>query len=187
MASLPQSQISFRLEACNSSNKNTTNSTRPCIARLCNNKTHFINLVAKPTLLPNLKRPLKVEKWKVRSNDDGSGSVAPEFLPESPSPVHLVHEFYEAFNKKDTATLKQLLSPNCVYQDLLFYTAYEGQEVSSFIFYFVSFQRSNDETHTYYMRRKILQGWTNLSMFPQLFTIEVEDGFIIWLLLYFSS
>lgn len=128
MASLRQSQISFRLEACNSSNKNTTNSTRPCIARLCNNKTHFINLVAKPTLLPNLKRPLKVEKWKVRSSDDGSGSVAPEFLPESPSPVHLVHEFYEAFNKKDTETLKQLLSPNCVYQDLLFYTAYEGQE-----------------------------------------------------------
>lgn len=136
MSSLPQSQISFRLEACTSSNKNTTNSTRPCITRLYNNKTHFINLVAKPMLLPNIKKQLKIGKWKVLSSDDGSGDVAPEFLPASPSPVHIVHEFYEAFNKKDTETLKQLLSPNCVYQDLLFYTAYEGQEVSSFIFLF---------------------------------------------------
>jgi len=136
MASLSQSQISFRLETCNSSNKNITNSTRPCIARLYNNKTHFINLVAKPTLLPNLKKQLNTGKWKIRGSDDGSGSVAPEFLPASPSPVHIVHEFYEAFNKKDTETLKQLLSPNCVYQDLLFYTAHEGQEVSSFTFIF---------------------------------------------------
>jgi len=154
MALLHQSQISFRLEACNSSNKNTTNnSTRTCIARFYY-KTHFTNLVAKPTLLPNLKKQLKIGKWKICGIDDGSDGVSPEFLPASPSPVHIVHEFYETFNKKDTETLKQLLSPNCVYQDLLFYTAYEGQEVSSFYFYFVWFQITNNDTHTYYARRK---------------------------------
>ncbi|PNX77976.1 nuclear transport factor 2 family protein [Trifolium pratense] len=122
---LTRSQISFPLEACTSSNKN--NNKRPCIARLYGNKTHFINLVAKPTLLPNLRKKCSIDKWKARGSDDGSCGVAPEFLP-NPSAVHIVHEFYEAFNKKDTETLKQLLSPNCVYQDLLFYTAYEGQE-----------------------------------------------------------
>jgi hypothetical protein len=126
MASLTQSQISFRLEACTSSNKNITNK-RPCIARLYN-KTHFVNLVAKPTLLPNLWKKCSIDKWKARASGDGSSGVPPEFLP-NPSPIHIVHEFYKAFNKKDTETLKQLLSPNCVYQDLLFYTAYEGQEV----------------------------------------------------------
>ncbi|WJX40373.1 hypothetical protein P8452_27854 [Trifolium repens] len=125
MTSLTQSQISFRLEACTSSNKNITNK-RPCIARLYN-KTHFVNLVAKPTLLPNLRKKCSIDKWKARASGDGSSGVPPEFLP-NPSPIHIVHEFYKAFNKKDTETLKQLLSPNCVYQDLLFYTAYEGQE-----------------------------------------------------------
>ncbi|MCI00487.1 hypothetical protein A2U01_0021506 [Trifolium medium] len=127
MASLTQSQISFPLEVCKSSYKNTTNK-RPCVAQLYGNKTHFINLVAKPILLPNLRKKCSIDKWKAHGSDDGSCGVSPEFLP-NPSPVHIVHEFYEAFNKKDTETLKQLLSPNCVYQDLLFYTAYEGQEV----------------------------------------------------------
>lgn len=139
MSSLLQSQISFPLEACLSSNKNTTK-TRPCIAQLYNKKTHFINLVSKSTLLPNLRTICPIEKWKARDSNNESSDVSPEFLPASPSPVHIVHEFYEAFNKKDTETLKQikqLLSPKCVYQDLLFYTAYEGQEV--FSIYFSSF------------------------------------------------
>ncbi|XP_058749562.1 uncharacterized protein LOC131622539 [Vicia villosa] len=127
MSSLLHSQISFPLEPRTSSNKNTTK-TRPCIAQLYNKKTHFINLVSKPTFLPNLRKNCSIEKWKARASDNESSDVSPEFLPASPSPVHIVHEFYEAFNKKDTETLKQLLSPKCVYQDLLFYTAYEGQE-----------------------------------------------------------
>ncbi|CAL5204003.1 unnamed protein product [Lathyrus oleraceus] len=126
-SSLLHSQISFPLESLTSSNKNTSK-TRPCIARLYNKRTHFINLVSKPTSLPNLSNNCSIEKWKARDSGDESGEVSPEFLPSSPSPVHIVHEFYEAFNKKDTETLKLLLSPECVYQDLLFYSAYEGQE-----------------------------------------------------------
>lgn len=141
-SSLLHSQISFPLESLTSSNKNTSK-TRPCVARLYNKKTHFINLVSKPTSLPNLSNNCSIEKWKARDSGDESGDVSPEFLPTSPSPVHIVHEFYEAFNKKDTETLKLLLSPECVYQDLLFYSAYEGQEVS-FFHLFLLFHDNNN-------------------------------------------
>lgn len=124
MASL--SQIYVPLRAHTSSNiKNTTNNKLPCIARFYNNR-HFNNLVSKPTLFP-LTKQCQNEKWKVSGSDD----VAPEFLPAGPSPMHIVHDFYHAFNQKDTERLKQFLLPNCVYQDLLFYNAYEGQEVST--------------------------------------------------------
>lgn len=150
-SSLLHSQISFPLESLTSSNKNTSK-TRPCVARLYNKKTHFINLVSKPTSLPNLSNNCSIEKWKARDSGDESGDVSPEFLPSSPSPVHIVHEFYEAFNKKDTETLKLLLSPECVYQDLLFYSAYEGQEVSFFQLFLLFHDNNNMIPMEWYWR-----------------------------------
>lgn len=141
MASLPQ--ISIPLGICStSSNKNTTK-TQPCIfPQLLYKNTHFTtNLFANPTSSFPLIRKQQCQngsKWKARgsSNDDGScGSVnGSEFLSRDPSPVDIVDCFYKAFNEKDTERLEQLISPKCLYQDLLFYSPYENQEVS-FIYF----------------------------------------------------
>nr|KYP60051.1 hypothetical protein KK1_015499 [Cajanus cajan] len=123
MASLPQ--MCSTLGSFMSCNKIIH--TPPCITQLHNNKTtHFRNLVCKETCFPsslvaqkkgiNLWKQCQNEKWKTRVGE------TPEFA------VHVQH-FYEAFNERDIQKLKQLVSDECVYQDLLFYTPFKAQDV----------------------------------------------------------
>ncbi|TKY74143.1 hypothetical protein E2542_SST02902 [Spatholobus suberectus] len=132
MASLPQ--MCAPLGACMSCNKIID--TRPCIAQLCNYKksTHFSKLVAnhqiaKGTLFPlalvGQKKQCQNEKWKARAGE------TPESLQHSLIET-AVEDFYRAFNDKKIDQLKQLVSDDCEYQDLLFYSPRKGQDVLKF-------------------------------------------------------
>ncbi|KAF7816737.1 Protein MKS1 [Senna tora] len=108
-------------------------------AQLLYNKRPFSNLVVanlqhrkprfRPFVLEAQKKQTeeKKEKWKARGSDDGSCGVVPEFLPH-PTVEETVLEFYDAFKAGDTNKLEQLVSPHCLYQDLVFYGPHEGRE-----------------------------------------------------------
>ncbi|MBA0710753.1 hypothetical protein Golax_010021, partial [Gossypium laxum] len=58
--------------------------------------------------------------------DDGSCGIAPQW--STPSVSNLVQEFYTAINVKNTHRLDQLLSNDCIFQDLIFYIPFGGKE-----------------------------------------------------------
>ncbi|XVF67310.1 hypothetical protein PTKIN_Ptkin10aG0110600 [Pterospermum kingtungense] len=70
----------------------------------------------------------KEDQWKVLcSNDDGSCGIPPQYW-STPSVLDLVRDFYSAINVKDTQKLDQLLSDDCVFQDLIFYIPFGGKQ-----------------------------------------------------------
>ena len=67
--------------------------------------------------------------WRVWGIDDGSCGMAPYMPPPPPSASDTVLEFHTAINKRDVEKLDKLLSPDCEYEDLIFYIPFEGKEV----------------------------------------------------------
>ncbi|XWS21754.1 hypothetical protein CRYUN_Cryun30bG0081200 [Craigia yunnanensis] len=68
----------------------------------------------------------KEDQWKVCCSNDGSCEIAPYW--STPSILDLVQDFYGAINVKDTQKLDQLLSHDCVFQDLIFYLPFSGKQ-----------------------------------------------------------
>ncbi|KAK4273926.1 hypothetical protein QN277_017227 [Acacia crassicarpa] len=109
------------------------NSNKNLQPQILNKKTHSENLAAKfhgrkPTFVAlALGRRTKREKWKARCSDDGSCGIVPEFLPH-PTLEETVQDFYVALHESNNQRLQELLAPQCVYLDLIFYGPYEGRE-----------------------------------------------------------
>lgn len=70
-------------------------------------------------------------KWRIWGIDDGSCGVAPWPAPP-PSVMELIKDFYKAVNAKDLNHLDQLLSNECLFQDLIFYETFQGKQVIFF-------------------------------------------------------
>ncbi|XP_022765886.1 uncharacterized protein LOC111310731 [Durio zibethinus] len=105
------------------------------------NTRHSINLVTKqpnykatfsqlsidgenqPNLYDNKR---KEKQWRVYCSNDGSCGIAPQW--STPSVLDLVQDFYSAINVKDTQKLDQLLSHDCLFQDLIFYIPFSGKQ-----------------------------------------------------------
>ncbi|XP_007019427.2 PREDICTED: uncharacterized protein LOC18592557 [Theobroma cacao] len=105
------------------------------------NARHSINLVTKQpiskalfTQLPiegdkkhsNYGSKIKEGEWRVCCSDDGSCGIAPQW--STPSVLDLIQDFYSAINVKDTQKLDQLLSHDCVFQELIFYMPFNGKQ-----------------------------------------------------------
>ncbi|KAH1096736.1 hypothetical protein J1N35_013657 [Gossypium stocksii] len=99
-----------------------------------NNGRHSINLVTKhpnsilkfSQISYDIKYNSKGNEWRVCCRNDGSCGIAPQW--STPSVLHLVQEFYTAINVKNTHKLDQLLSNDCIFQDLIFYIPFGGKE-----------------------------------------------------------
>ncbi|KAJ7959251.1 putative Nuclear transport factor 2 family protein [Quillaja saponaria] len=118
-----------------------------CVTQICNRR-HFNNSVThyhkqfKPTFFPFFPLTLERQKhttdigkqlrnddhWKTWCSDDGSCGISPLPLPPPTSVQDVILEFYNAINTKDTEKFDQILSDDCVHQDLIFYTPFQGKE-----------------------------------------------------------
>ncbi|XVF64384.1 hypothetical protein PTKIN_Ptkin09bG0165100 [Pterospermum kingtungense] len=86
-----------------------------------NKQTHFAHYC-------NYGSKSKEEQWKVFcSNDDESCGISPQY-GSTPAVLDLIQEFYRAINVKDIQKLDQLLSDDCVFQDLIFYIPFGGKQ-----------------------------------------------------------
>ncbi|XVE60168.1 hypothetical protein DITRI_Ditri05aG0106400 [Diplodiscus trichospermus] len=74
----------------------------------------------------NYGSKMKEDQWKVCCSNDGSCGIAP--IWSTPSVLDLVLDFYSAINLRDTQKLNQLLSDDCVFQDLIFYIPFGGKQ-----------------------------------------------------------
>ncbi|XWS25000.1 hypothetical protein CRYUN_Cryun27aG0033000 [Craigia yunnanensis] len=105
------------------------------------NARHSINLVTKQANSiatfsqlsigekhSNYGSKTKVDQWKVCCSNDGSRGIAPHW--STPSVLDLIQDFYSSINVKDTQKLDQLLSHDCVFQDLInfFYIPFGGKQ-----------------------------------------------------------
>ncbi|XVF37125.1 hypothetical protein REPUB_Repub19eG0118600 [Reevesia pubescens] len=129
--------VQYSLGSCLGKNRNF----KPLSIVQPGNARHSINLVIKePNSIAKFSQlsldgekhsnlycsKSKEDQWRVCCSNDGSCGIAPQW--STPSVVDLIQDFYSAINVKDTQKLEQLLSHDCVFQDLIFYIPFGGKQ-----------------------------------------------------------
>lgn len=77
------------------------------------------------------------KSWRIACKDDSVFDL--QQSSDYSASLELVKKFYRLINRKDKLGLLELISDECFYEDLVFYSPFQGKEVrlSDFFFFFL--------------------------------------------------